>query len=592
MANWMLRQCSIDIAPIAEELNIDPILAQLLYVRGHKTPDEMRSFLNAEINELSPCYQFKDMEKAVKLVFEIITAGKKIAVFGDYDVDGIMSTVILCKTLRMFKGDAIYYIPQREQEGYGLNNDAIQVLVDAGVSLIITCDNGISAIEQVAFARSLNADVIIIDHHDVQFDIGDPQQELLPDATAIINPKQKDCPYPFKTYCAGGLAYRFAEAMCLGTRESGRLHWQDAKEELLSLALLATVCDMVDMKEDNRTIVKKGLAAFPDCRNLGLRTLITACSMSLGEISTYSIGYIIGPCINASGRLEIANIAAELFLTEDSAEAAELAEKLLQLNNSRKTLTSQGIDSVISDIHLHDNYQDDKILVIYHPETHPSISGIIAGRIKEKYYKPTVILAGDKDVVKGSCRSVEGYNIFHALLKCRDLLETFGGHPMAAGLSIKKELISVLRERLNRECEVDEFVQTIYIDKHLNIHNASLALACQLQLMEPFGKSNSRPFFADKGVFVRRVFLFGQNKQVLKLNCSKQGGNTAVGIISFNDGDRFKDAVVSHYGEAAWQELLQGKGFSIPIDVIYSLEINNYNNTTSEQLRLIDFRLS
>ena len=596
MANWMLRQCSIDIVPIAEELNIDPVIAQLLYVRGHKTSDEMRSFLNAEVNELPSCFRFKDMNKAIKLVFEAIAADKKIAVFGDYDVDGIMSTVILCKVLRTFGGDIMYYIPQREQEGYGLNNGAIRSLVDSGISLIVTCDNGISALEQVAFARSLDADVIIIDHHDVQFDLDNPQQELLPCAAAIVNPKQKDCPYPFKAYCAGGLAYRFAEAMCFGAGDSGvqlgENIWISIKEELLLLASLATVCDIVDLKEDNRTIVKQGLAAFPDCRNLGLRTLIAACGMTPEGISTYSIGYAIGPCINASGRLEIANIAAELFLTEDLTEAADLTEKLLQLNNSRKTLTSQGIDFVLNDIYLHDNYKDDKILVIYHPEIHPSISGIVAGKVKEKYYKPTVILAGDKDTVKGSCRSVEGYNIFHALLKCRDLLEAFGGHPMAAGLSIKKDLIAALRERLNLECEVDEFIQTIYIDKQLNIYNASLSLVQQMQAMEPFGKSNSRPLFADKNIFVRRAFLLGQNKRVLKLNCSKQGNNVIVNIISFNDGDKFRDSVISHYGDAVWQELLQGKGLGIPMDIIYSLEINNYNNMVSEQLRLIDFRLS
>ena len=588
MSRWMLRQCSQDLSMAAKDLNVDPVVAHLLYVRGFKTVEEMSGFLNAEQTQLPPASLFLGMEKGIALISRVIKEQRRIAIFGDYDADGIMSTVILYRSIKKLGGDVIYYIPQRETEGYGLNNDALQLLKDQGVEVLLACDNGISAIEQVNFARSLGIQVVIIDHHDVPFDPACPETELLPAADAIINPKQKNCPYPFKLYCAGGLSYRFAEELYLDREEA----WAELKTDFLIFAAIATVCDLVDLTSDNRMLLKRALQIFNNCDNLGINALLTACHLNKQEITTYHIGYIIGPCINASGRLEIANIAAELFITEDEEQALLLAQKLIELNNSRKELTAQGVDTALAEISFNDSYLQDRVMVIYCPDIHPSISGIVAGKIKEKYYQPAVVLAGDKDIVKGSCRSIEGYNIFEGLLQCRDFLDSFGGHPMAAGLSIKKEYIDKLRETMNVNCALtdEEMSPLIYIDKQLAIHDSSLSLAEAINSLQPFGKANPKPIFADKNILISRVNLFGKNKQVLNLVCYKHNNANKINIISFSDKERFQEVVITAYGEEAWTALLQGRGL-ISADIVYNLNVNDYNGEVSLQLRLIDFRL-
>ena len=585
----MLKQCSINLNQIAEELNISNTVAHLLYVRGYKTKEDMRSFLNAQ-NTILPDYSlFKGMEDALKCINSAINNHKKITVFGDYDADGIMSTVILVRLLKNMGANIDYYIPDRESEGYGLNCEALKHLKEQGTDIILACDNGIAAIEQIAYAREIGLVTVIIDHHDVQYKDGSLSEYVLPQADALINPKNPECRYPFKQYCAGGLCYRFAEAVI----KSRNFDWEKFADDFLVLAAIATVCDLVELKEDNRFIVKKGLTIIKNTNIIGLNALIKACGLQEKTISTYHIGYILGPCINASGRLMIAGKAVELFLSDDGFKAYSLAEELIALNNTRKEITVEGTESVLNYIENNTEIKNDKILVIYDENVQSSVAGIIAGKIKERYHKPVVMLAGDSDIIKGSCRSIEQYNIFEGLSSVRHLLEKFGGHPMAAGISIKAENIKLLRQEINDKCplSVEDMQPVIHIDKALNIYNADLAMAEAISVLEPFGKGNEKPYFADKNVIIRRINIYGKNENIIKLNCYKNNNNKAVEVTSFYLIDKLFSNIIAAHGQERLDALLKGQG-SLVIDLVYTIEINNYNDRLSAQLIMHDFRIS
>ncbi|MGI5892731.1 MAG: single-stranded-DNA-specific exonuclease RecJ [Bacillota bacterium] len=588
MNKWMLRQASTDPKKIMEQHpQIPKIIAQILAIRGYTEIKDIEDFLYPEKLDLESPLLFKDMEKALSIIASAIKSRKKIAIFGDYDADGIMSTVILYRTLISLGGNITFYIPQRETEGYGLNNDAIGKLYSQGVKIILTCDTGISAIEQVEFAISLGMEVVILDHHDVLLE-EDGTREIIPPAAAVVDPKQAACKYPFKQYCAAGICYRFSQAIY----DYWSLDWHDLAEDLLPFATIATICDLVELKGDNRHIVKKGLPMIKSSHNFGLKALLKLTGLEGKNIDIYHVGFILGPCINASGRLEMASMAVEMFLTEDENMAHELATHLVELNCSRKEMTTKGTAMAI-ELVKKQALQENKVIVLHCPEIPESVAGIIAGKVKEHFYRPTIILTGNDDIFRGSCRSIEGYNISQALSSCRDLLITFGGHPMAAGFSIYQKNLDSLHKKLNDECKLalDEMVPVIRIDKKMSLHLTSRQLAQVLHVLHPHGKGNDIPYFADKNVSINRINVIGKDGNVVKFICNASGRNNIIELISFNGRKKLENLIISHFGEDKWLGLLNGHTSGIRMDFIYTIATNEYNGKDNLQLQVIDFRI-
>jgi len=589
VSKWMLRQTTAAINDLAQEAKLDPVITHVLAVRGYRSAEDIHAFMEAENMPLADPYLFKDMDKAVALISDSIRQKKQIVILGDYDADGITSTVILYHTLASLGANVSFYIPSRDTEGYGMNNEALDSLHEKGAEVILACDNGISAFEQVEFATSLGMETVILDHHDVNLVDG---IEVLPRAAAIVDPHQSDCPYPFKFYCAAAICYRFSEAIYKALGKD----WQNLGEELLPFATIGTICDLVDLAGENRTLVKKGLPAISASENLGLKALISASGIAGRSLDTYHVGFILGPCINASGRLEIADIAVELFLAEEEDKAAALAQHLIELNDSRKQITVDGTLMAIEQIQAKNIYED-RVIVLCTPHIPESIAGIVAGKIKEYFYHPAIVISGDstkKKDLRGSCRSIEGYNIFEALSSCSDLLKVFGGHPMAAGFSILPENVPLLQKRLNEECllTVEEMEPLIQIDKVLPMDRATYTLAKQIEALGPFGKGNHKPNFAEKNVMICRIGFLGREEQVLKLYCLSGAKSGLIEVISFNGKDSLQNMISEKYTNEAWLNLIKGKSANIYMDFVYTININKYRDREYPQIHIIDFRIS
>lgn len=589
MAKWMLRQNRADIVRLAEQANVSPTIAYILANRGLSDPKALQKFLHPKRDDFYDPYLMKDMKKAIEILKSQIADKKKICIYGDYDVDGVMSTVILHKALRHCGADVDYYIPDRETEGYGMHVGAIHRLYEAGVETILTCDNGIAAVKEIETAKELGMTVIVLDHHEVSFQETDDgkRMSLIPMADAIIDPKQEDCTYPFKLLCAGGIAYKFVLALF----GSLKIPYTQA-EEYIQFAAIATVCDIVDLVDENRLLVRLGLEQIVNTQNLGLKALIEETGLVDKTISTYHIGFVLGPCINATGRLEQAIFAARLFLTEDKIEAQKLAKKLKQLNAIRKELTEEAVNQAYQYIEsgaLH----GDQVLVVYNKEIHESIAGIVAGRIKEKYHLPTIVLTEGEHMPKGSARSIEGYNIFEELLKCKELLEKFGGHPMAAGMSLQEKNIAPLRKQLNSNCQLTEedLLPKIRIDKQLSFEEITMDLVEALEQLSPFGKGNPAPLFAEKNILIHRIDFIGKEKNILKFHCKKKDAKS-IPALSFDGFDRFQEMVIGRYGLEYFENIRLGGTAKIHMDMIFSLSINVYNGSRTLQLMVSDFRLS
>ncbi len=588
MATWMIKQTCANIEQIVSESGIDSLIAHILAIRGYSHKNDIEQFLYADRYDLASPMLLADMDKSVAIVATAIADGKLIAIFGDYDADGITSTVILHKTILSLGGRSIYYIPERDGEGYGLNNDAIFNLRNQGAELLIACDNGISAINQIAYANELGMQCVVLDHHDLQYS-DNSDEMILPPAAAVVDPKRLDCNYPFKMYCAAAVCYRFAEALYQGIGKD----WQPLGVELLPFVTIATITDLVELTGENRIIVKKGLSQLSEAKNVGLKALLNAVGLEGKKLGVYHIAYIIGPCINASGRLGTAYSAVELLLCDNESRARELAYYLVALNNTRKKLTEEGFQTAIAQI-IESNMEKDKVIVIHCPDAHESVAGIIAGKLKEKYGHPVVVCAGNKEVLRGSCRSIEGYNICAGLNKCRDLLVSFGGHPMAAGLSIYPQNVALLRRQLNDECEMDlqQMTSILRIDKQFPVSETTLTLAKRLRIFEPHGNGNSSIYFADKDVQVVKIKLLGKEQQVVRLICRSNYYKQSVVAVIFNARLRIEELIKNTWGEHAWQNMLSGKGQPIALDMIYSIGTNQYNDTEHLQLQVIDFRAS
>ncbi|MDW8799729.1 single-stranded-DNA-specific exonuclease RecJ [Clostridium sp. A1-XYC3] len=590
MARWMLKQRAVNIKKLSEATGISETLVTILANRDIKTEEEIIKFMNPSIENLQNPLLMKDMDKGTGIIKDAIEEGKKIVVYGDYDADGIISTYILYSALLRCGAEVKYHIPDRIMEGYGINSDSIKTLKEEGYEVIITCDNGISAIEQVKFAKELGMTIVITDHHDIPFMVKDngEREFTIPEADAIINPKQQDCKYPFKILCGAGVAFKFVQVlygkMGIDKREAYKF---------IEYAAIGTICDVVDLIGENRIIAKSGLGLLNSTSNIGIKALIKENSLENKNIVSYHIGFVIGPCINATGRLDSAALALKLLLSEDEKEAQDLAKKLRQLNIERQNMTVDSVNQII-DMIENSNMKDDKVLVVYKPDVHESIAGIVAGRLKERYSVPAIVLTQGEKTPKGSGRSIEEYNMFEELIKCKDLMEKFGGHPLAAGLSIKEENIDKLRKTLNDNCTLTEedIIPKIRIDKRIPLEQLSFKLIEDIERLEPFGKGNSSPIFAEKEVTVFRIYLMGKEKSVLKLFVRPKGSMEKIDAISFDGADKFKQLIEEVYGEEKLIEIINGAFTNLKMDLIFSPSINEYNGNVSLQLIVKDFRLS
>lgn len=575
---WMVYTKKADFAGIAERFGISPVTARIMRNRDVEGDEAIRMFLNGN---LSDCYDpelMKDMEKAADILLDKLLQEKSIRIIGDYDVDGVCATYILYKGLERLGAKVDYDIPHRIKDGYGINIELIQKAWDADVETILTCDNGISAREQIAYARSLGMTVIVTDHHDVPFlETAEGRLEQIPPADAVINPKQSACQYPFKGLCGAAVAYKLIQYLFRRTRVG-----ESELSPLLEAAALATVGDVMVLQGENRIIVREGLKRMANSGITGLRQLMEASGVNPQALSAYHLGFVIGPCLNAGGRLDTAKKALELFLTEDEAAAGALALELKELNDTRKAMTLKGVEqaeAIINEEHM----EDDPVFVIYLPDCHESLAGIIAGRIREKYNHPVFILTDGERMVKGSGRSIEGYHMYDALVECQDLLTNFGGHPMAAGLSLPAENVEMFHNRLNGRSTLTEadFIPKLWIDVPLPFSYVTEELVDELKILEPFGNGNSRPAFAQKGLRIRKLDTVGKTGQVVKMTLLDGDGRVAEAVM-FSGGEELKAELQEKYG---------GRLDRASLNVIYSAGVNEYNGVRTLQMTINHWEL-
>ena len=571
-SKWMLYTKRADFEKISARFHISPVLARIIINRDIKEED-FSLYLKSDLSLMHDAGSLYGVEDAYNEIMSEIKKGNKIRVVGDYDIDGVCSSYILVKSLRRFGANADVRIPDRIKDGYGINDNIINEAANDKISMIITCDNGIAAHSQMELARKLGIKVIITDHHEVYQEEG---KDYLPVADVVINPKRSECKYPFKSICGALVAYKLMEYMF--ERLYGKKMYEDGElSDLLEVAAIATIGDVMPLVDENRVLVKHGLKSLMNTKNLGLRALIKATGMEGKKISAYSIGFVIGPCLNAGGRLENALVALNMFMSESSDEANEYAMHLKELNDERKDLTAMNVKVAVELAER--EYADDDILVIYLENCHESIAGIIAGRVREALGKPTIILTdafGEDGMIKGSGRSIESYNMFEALYEVKDIFEKFGGHHMAAGMSLKKDRLDEFRKRLNDNSELtkEDFIQKIWIDVPLPFSYISHDFVRELEKLEPYGNKNEKPKFARKGIKILSKSILGKNKNVVKM------------VLEDDDGTRL-DGIYFCDGEAFFEEL---KGNN-EIDIIYYPDINEYGGRESLQVIITGYKI-
>lgn len=564
---WMLQTKRADFEEMARCHGISPVTARIIRNRDVVGRESVEKYLKGGLKDLYSPYLLKDMERTVSIIMEKVRQEKRIRIVGDYDIDGVCSTYVLYRALKEIGAYADYEIPDRIRDGYGINESIIRQAAEDGVDTILTCDNGIAATTQIRLAKELGLTVLITDHHDIMKEEG---EEILPPADAIINPKQMACNYPYPEICGGLVAYKLVQALY----EAYSIP-QERWLEMLEFAAIATVGDVMKLQDENRIIVKEGLKRMGKTKSLGLRKLIEKNNLDQDNITAYQIGFVIGPCLNAGGRLHTAKLALSLLLCENEEEADRMALELKELNDQRKTMTKQGTEEAMEQVEA--LYQDDKVLVVYLPSCHESLAGIIAGRLREQYQKPAFVLTDGEEGVKGSGRSIETYHMFDALVEVKDLLSKFGGHPMAAGLSLKKEHVDELRSRLNERAKLGEedFIKKIWIDVPMPLEYINEPLIEELDLLEPFGQGNEKPLFAQKGLSIRSVRVLGKNRNVVKFSLASEKGMPMDGLL-FADGDSF----------------LEELSDSRRIDVIYYPAVNEYNGSKSLQIIIKNYKIT
>ena len=566
---WMVYAKKADFKKLSQKYGMDQVIMRILRNRDLNTDEEINLYLNGGIGDIYDSSLLPDAKKAIDILKENIDAGNRIRVVGDYDIDGVCATYILSSVLKKISANADYAIPDRVKDGYGINRSIVDKAIKDGVNLIITCDNGIAAIEELSYAALHGIKVIVTDHHDVRLD--ESGNEQIPVADAVVNAKLKKSQYPCSDICGAVTAWKLSELLLL--------EYGFPFEDWLAFsefAAIATVGDVMKLVGENRIIVREGLRRINEGSfNLGLRKLIEKCDINGKKINTYHIGFIIGPCINAGGRLESAELAMKLFMSETEAEAEHYAMKLKLLNDERKAMTERGMAD--AEKIVEETEYERQVLVIYLPELHESLAGIVAGRVKEKYGKPAFVITDSEDGCKGSGRSIEAYHMFDALCKVSDLLEKFGGHPMAAGLSLKKENVNKLRERLNEEAGLKEedFVQKLMIDCAMPIGYISAKLIEELDVLEPFGPGNEKPVFAVKNVLLTDKRILGKNRNVLKLIVRDESGSSVQGVF-FGTAEEMNDILVN----------------DSPASILYYPQINEFNGRRTLQIVLNEVRFN
>lgn len=542
MEKWMVYNKKADFQKIGSEFGIDPVIARLIRNRDIQDMKEIRSYLYGTLAEIPSPWKMKDMERAVQILQKKITQKKKIRIIGDYDIDGVTATCILLKGLKRLNANVDTYIPDRVKDGYGMHEQLIDKALEDGIDTILTCDNGIAAAAEIEYAKKEGLTVIVTDHHDIPFrDTEDGRIWIIPKADAVVNPKQNDCLYPNKNICGAVVAWKLIWALYERLGIDSDEIW-----DFLELAAIATVGDVMDLQGENRIIVKEGLKKLSSTSFEGLKALICVNNLEGAEITVYHVGFVIGPCINASGRLDTAARSLELLLADNMEDAMKLADDLYDLNQSRKAMTEQGKEQAIQSIE-ENNLGKDRVLVVYLPDCHESLAGIIAGRIREAYNKPVFVLTKGSDGVKGSGRSIEAYSMYEELVKCSDLLMQFGGHPMAAGLSMEEKNVELFRRRLNDNCTLTEqdLIPKIMIDVPMPISYLSKKLTEQLKVLEPFGKGNSKPLFAQKNLRAVGIRVFGRNRNVAKMLLIDENG-IKMDAVYFGEAQEFVDFVQAH----------------------------------------------
>ena len=580
MENWVLLRKGADFQHSSEKFHISPRVASLIRNRDVIGDDAIEKYLNGTIADLYDGMLMKDMDKAVAVLGEKIKENAKIRIIGDYDIDGIQSTYILLEGFRMLGADVDSDIPDRMKDGYGLNRNLIDRALEADVDTIITCDNGIAAAEEIAYAKSMGMTVVVTDHHEVPYtEIGGERRYILPEADAVVDPKQEDCTYPFKGLCGAAVAYKLVEALMEAMGKDA----EDA-DYLMENVAIATIGDVMDLVDENRIFVKQGLDMLKRTENLGLKALMECTGVNVDKLSPYHIGFVIGPCMNASGRLDTAKRALELLEAKKVAEADLLAGDLKALNDSRKDMTAQAVEEAFIQVE-NSELKDADVLVVYLPECHESLAGIVAGRIREKYYRPVFVLTKGAEGLKGSGRSIETWHMYEGLNRVKHLLSKFGGHKMAAGLSMPEENLEQFRKEINEKSGITpkDLNEKIAIDMQLPFECVNEKFIGELAVLEPFGKGNARPVFAERQVQVESARILGKNKNVLKLQVKDLHG-TRMDAMYFGDVNTFVEYVREKFGNIACECLLHGHGHGIVMAFTYYPDINEYQGVRTPQI--------
>lgn len=585
---WFVAAKKADFEAIAEQFHISPVLARIIRNRDVRTKEEVALFLYGTMADLPDPFLLPDMERAVEKLYEY--REKKIRIIGDYDIDGVCAAYILYRGLGALHMQADMAVPNRMTDGYGLNDRLVREAHDDGISLIVTCDNGIAAAPQALFAASCGMEMIVTDHHEVPYEESEDgsRRYLMPHAAAVVDPKREDSRYPYAGICGAAVAFQLIRAMY--QREGGMP--QELCRELTMFAAFATIGDVMELKEENRILVREGLRIMEHPENPGLRALIAVNGLEGKKITPYHVGFVLGPCLNATGRLDSADRALALFTCKDYREALMIAQDLKGLNDSRKDMTAKGVEQAVLMVQSMDLSRN-PVLVLYLADCHESLAGIIAGRIRELYCRPVFVLTDAEDGVKGSGRSIESYSMYEELCRCKELLTRFGGHKMAAGLSMPKENVGRFRRRINELARLTEedFVQKIHIDVPMPLSYAARELIEQFALLEPFGTGNPRPLFAQKNLLFLSARLIGKNDRVMRFSVMDEQKNR-FSMTLFGAHEKFDSYIRQTYGDEALTLLYQARGGEVLLSVVYYAEINEYGGRSELQYVIIDYKKS
>lgn len=585
-AKWVIAAKKADFNRIGERFGIDPVIARIMRNRGMTEADEMEMYLHGTKADLYNPHLLKDVDRAAEIIYGKIREGKRIRIIGDYDIDGIQSTFILLKGLGRLDADVDYVIPDRIQDGYGLNEHLVTRAYEEGIDTILTCDNGISATEQISMAKKLGMTVVVTDHHEVPFEETESgRRQIRSEADAVVNPKQDDCTYPFKGLCGASVAFKFIQVLY----ELAGVPVSEA-DPFIENAGFATVGDVMDLRGENRILVKLGLDMLQHTENIGMRALILQNKLEGKQLKSYHIGFILGPCLNASGRLETARLSLKLLLCQDPVRAAVMAQEIVELNASRKLMTAHAVEQAKALIEK-EHYEQDRVLVIFLPDCHESLAGIVAGRIREAYYRPAFVVTRSEEGAKGSGRSIEGYSMYEEMCKCRELFTKFGGHPMAAGFSLEEKNIECLRKQLNENASLteEELQPRVVIDVPMPVDYLYPELIRQLELLEPFGKGNEKPVFADRNLIIRSLKILGREGRVIRMSLESPGGRT-IDAVYFGEADQMKQVIAEKYGKETAEDLMAGR-CSRPVSLHFSYypEIDTYYARPRMQLKITGF---